>query len=298
MDWDKLKVFYNVAQVGSFTRAAEQLNLSQSAISRQISGLEDTLGAPLFYRHARGLIMTEQGDLLYDTVREVFLRLALTEAMINESKGAPQGPLKVTTSVAFGSLWLVPRLAPFLDLYPNISLKLILNDEPPDLQNREADIALTQEPPQQHGLLTVPLPPYRLRVYGSREYLQKYGTPVRPEDLDRHKLIVFGDDTPHMNTKVNWILHVGAKRGQSRKPYLIINNAQGIMNAVKAGLGLAAMHRHIVGQDHGLVEVLPDLPGATMQRYIVFPEQLAHSKRVRVFREFVEKIASDEPDTL
>ena len=298
MDWDKLKVFYNVAQVGSFTRAAEQLNLSQSAISRQISGLEETLGAPLFYRHARGLIMTEQGDLLFDTVRDVFLRLALTEAMINESKGAPQGPLKVTTSVAFGSLWLAPRLSEFLESFPNISLKLILNDEPLDLQNREADISITQEPAHQPGLLTVPLPPYRMRIYASREYLEKNGAPLKPEDLDRHKLIVFGDDTRHMNTKVNWILHVGAKRGHVRKPYLIMNNAQAILSAVSAGLGLAAMHKYIVRDTPGLVELLPDLPGASMQRYIVYPQQLSHSKRVRAFREFLERRALEDQDTL
>ncbi|MCE2951296.1 MAG: LysR family transcriptional regulator [Alphaproteobacteria bacterium] len=298
MDWDKLKVFYSVAQVGSFTRAAEQLNLSQSAISRQISGLEETLGAPLFYRHARGLIMTEQGDLLYDTVRDVFLRLALTEAMINETKGAPQGPLKVTTSVGFGSLWLTPRLGEFLETYPNISLKVILSDEPLDLHNREADISLTQEPPHQPGLLTVPLPPYRLRIYGSREYFEKHGVPTKPEDLDQHRLIVYGDDSRHMNTKINWILHVGAKRGHVRKPYLIVNNVHAICQAVRAGIGLAALHRYVVGDDASLVEVLPDLPGGNMQRYIVYPQQLSHSKRVRAFREFLEKKALEDQHTL
>ena len=75
MDWDKLRIFYNVADSGNFTRAASRLNLSQSAISRQIAGLEIRMGVPLFHRHARGLILTEQGELLFRTIREVFSEL-------------------------------------------------------------------------------------------------------------------------------------------------------------------------------------------------------------------------------
>ena len=161
MDWDKLKVFHSVAQVKSFTRASEQLNLSQSAVSRQVSGLEDTLGTTLFYRHARGLVLTEQGDLLYGTVKDVFLKLALTQAMINESNGTPQGPLKVSTSTAFGSLWLAPRLGEFLSLYPKISLKLILDDGYLDLNTREADISISLEPPAQTGIPASSTPPYK-----------------------------------------------------------------------------------------------------------------------------------------
>ena len=101
MDWDKLRVFHAVAEAGSFTHAGESLNLSQSAVSRQISALEESLNVPLFHRHARGLILTEQGDLLYHTARDVFAKLSMTEAMLTESKDRPKGPLKVTTSTLF-----------------------------------------------------------------------------------------------------------------------------------------------------------------------------------------------------
>ena len=111
MDWDKLRVFHAVAEAGSFTHAGDTLNLSQSAVSRQISALEEALQVPLFHRHARGLILTEQGEALNRTVREVFAKLAMTEALLTESKEKPAGRLKVTTTVAFGSIWLAPRLA-------------------------------------------------------------------------------------------------------------------------------------------------------------------------------------------
>src|SRR5258705_7984527 len=109
MDWDKLKVFHAAAEAGSFTHAGEQLGLSQSAVSRQISALEESLGVSLFHRHARGLILTEQGDLLYKTVHDVFAKLNNVEGLLTETKESAEGLLRITTSVAFGSVWLTNR---------------------------------------------------------------------------------------------------------------------------------------------------------------------------------------------
>ncbi|MBN9343459.1 MAG: LysR family transcriptional regulator [Caedibacter sp. 38-128] len=296
MDWDKLRIFHTVALAGSFTRAAEQLNLSQSAISRQVNGLEESLGVPLFYRHARGLVMTEQGELLFESVREVFSKLAMTEALLNESQGHPRGPLKITTSIAFGSMWLAPLLGEFLELYPHIRVNLILRDDEPDLNMREADISIPSVPPTQPDMVAVPLPPYRLRIYGSRPYFKKFGVPVKPQDLDNHRLIAFGDEISHRLNKVNWILHAGTRRGQSREPYLIVNNAYAILQCVKAGLGIAGMHKYILDKDDDLIEILPELEGAMVQRFIVYPEQLRNSKRIIAFRQFIERKALEHQD--
>ena len=110
MDWDKLRVFHAVGEAGSFTPAGEALNLSQSAVSRQIGALEESLGVPLFHRHARGLILTEQGELLYQTTRDVFSKLTSVQSMLSESTEKPTGPLRITTTMAFGSIWLTPRI--------------------------------------------------------------------------------------------------------------------------------------------------------------------------------------------
>src|ERR1700722_20686287 len=106
MDWDKLRIFYIVAESGSFTRAASRLDISQSAISRQISTLEDRMGVPLFHRHARGLILTEQGDLLFRTAREVFSDLAMAQAKITENAKVSQGALKIAATIGFGTTWI------------------------------------------------------------------------------------------------------------------------------------------------------------------------------------------------
>src|SRR5580765_6512702 len=142
MDWDKLKVFHAAAEAGSFTHAGERLGLSQSAVSRQVSALESELSVPLFHRHARGLILTEQGELLYRTAHEVFSKLAMAEAQLGESKDRPKGGLKVTATQAFGSAWLTPNLVEFVELYPDVEVDLVLEDRELDLSMREADVAI------------------------------------------------------------------------------------------------------------------------------------------------------------
>ena len=119
LDWDKLRVFHAVAEAGSFTHAGETLNLSQSAVSRQIQALEEALAVPLFHRHARGLILTEQGDILYRTARDVHQRLITTQARLVETSERPSGTLKVTASVGLGASWVARRMGEFLDLYPD-----------------------------------------------------------------------------------------------------------------------------------------------------------------------------------
>src|SRR5215218_2837719 len=102
MDWDKLKVFHAAAEAGSFTHAGEHLGLSQSAVSRQVSALETELGVSLFHRHARGLILTEQGDLLFRTAHDVFMKLESARAKLTDSKERPHGELRVTTTIGLG----------------------------------------------------------------------------------------------------------------------------------------------------------------------------------------------------
>src|SRR5262249_7458367 len=147
MDWDKLKVFHAAAEAGSFTHAGEQLGLSQSAVSRQVSALEQELAVSLFHRHARGLILTEQGDLLFRTAHDVFMPLQPASAKLTDSRERPSGDLKITTPPALGINWLVPRLDEFTALYPDIRISLIVTDEELDLSMREADVAIRTRKP-------------------------------------------------------------------------------------------------------------------------------------------------------
>jgi len=287
MDWDKLRIFHAVAEAGSFTHAGEMLNLSQSAVSRQISALENSLKVPLFHRHARGLILTEQGELLYRTAHEVFGKLAMTAAQLSESKERPTGALKVTTTVAFGSTWLAPRMHEFLEIYPEIEVNLLLTDQELDLSMREADVAVRLAPPRQADLIQRHLLTVHMNIFAAPRYIEKFGKPMRARDLDSHRIVVYGEDIRPPVPDVNWLLRIGSESGKLRRPALTVNNVYAIMRAVQSGAGLGALPEYMGHGKGDLVQVLPELQGPQFDAYFVYPEELRASKRIQVFRDFL-----------
>jgi DNA-binding transcriptional LysR family regulator len=286
LDWDKLRVFHAVAEAGSFTHAGDTLNLSQSAVSRQIQSLEEALRVPLFHRHARGLILTEPGETLNRTVREVFAKLAMTEALLTESRERPAGRLKVTSTAGFGSAWLAPRLNRFLELYPDVSVTLLLDDSDLDLAMREADVAIRMHPPRQPDLIQRHLAGFGWRICGAPAYLKTAGIPQRAEELDAHRLIVWGDHRPPID-EVNWLAEAGRRPGAPRRAAVEVNSLTGMLRAVQSGLGLAALPDYLGRDLDGLLQVLPDLKAPKLDAYFVYPEEMRHSKRVSVFRDFL-----------
>jgi DNA-binding transcriptional LysR family regulator len=287
MDWDKLRIFHAVAEAGSFTHAGEALNLSQSAVSRQIGALEESLKVSLFHRHARGLILTEQGELLYRTAHEVFAKLAMTEAQLTESKDKPKGQLKVTATVALGSTWLTPRMGEFLEVYPDIEVDLLLDDRELDLSMREADVAIRMAPPRQPELIQRHLLTVHMHIYAAPGYIKRYGAPKSPDEIDEHRVIVYGEETRPPVPDVNWLLQVGRPEGKPRRAVLTVNNVYAILRATQNGLGLAALPEFMTQGATNLVQVLPELEGPRVDAYFVYPEELRSSKRIQVFRDFL-----------
>ncbi|MFH5924875.1 LysR family transcriptional regulator [Roseomonas xinghualingensis] len=292
LDWDKLRVFHAVAEAGSFTHAGDTLNLSQSAVSRQIQALEESLSVPLFHRHARGLILTEQGETLNRTVREVFAKLAMTEALLTESRERAAGRLKVTTTTGFGSTWLAPRLERFLKLHPDVTVTLLLDDTELDLAMREADLAIRMHPPRQPDLIQRHIATFGWKVVGSPEYLRTAGIPQRAEDLDAHRLIIYGDYRPPVDD-INWLAEAGRRPGSPRRAVVEVNSLPAMLRAVRSGLGLAALPDYMGDDLAELVPVLTDLKTPKIEAYFVYPEEMRNSKRVAVFRDFlVAELAS------
>ncbi|GBQ72203.1 LysR family transcriptional regulator [Ameyamaea chiangmaiensis NBRC 103196] len=288
MDWDKLRIFHAVAEAGSFTHAGDVLNLSQSAVSRQISALEEALQVPLFHRHARGLILTEQGETLNQTVRDVFSKLAMTQALLTESKEKAAGRLRVTTTSGFGSCWLTPRLHRFLEKHPDISISLILEDNDLDLGMREADVAVRMHPPRQPDLIQRHLADFSMPIYASPDYLRRHGTPTTVEDLASHQMITFGGyhpPVPHINWL--WDAVTTASGGGPKPPRLEVNSLASMANAIASGVGIGSVPLYACAQYPDLVRLFDDLPLPTVDAYFVYPEELKTSKRVSVFRDFL-----------
>jgi DNA-binding transcriptional LysR family regulator len=286
MDWDKLKVFHAAAEAGSFTHAGENLGLSQSAVSRQVSALEGELGVSLFHRHARGLILTEQGDLLFRTAHDVFMKLESARAKLTDSKERPNGELKVTTTAGIGVNWLTPRLGEFLDLYPDIRITLLVTDEELDLSMREADVAIRLRQPQQPDLIQRKLFSVKFHAYASPEYLKRKGTPRSVEDIDNHPIIMLGGTVPQHLQNRNWLINVGREGRAPRSPLLTINNVLGVQRACQEGFGIAMLPDYLI-EDSGLVQLFDEADAIALDAFFLYPEELKSVARVQVFRDFL-----------
>ena len=287
LDWDKLRVFHAAAEAGSFTHAAETLRLSQSAISRQVSALEQDVGVPLFHRHARGLVLTEQGEMLYQTAHEVLMKLEGVKARLTETKDRPSGPLRVTTTVGLGSGWLTERVQEFLDLYPEIQLQLILANEELDLTLRQADCAIRLRQPQQPDLIQRRLFTVHFHLFASPSYVNKYGKPRTIEELDKHRIVTFGEPVPHHLTDMNWLETAGRPEGSRRIATLQINNIMSIKVAVQRGAGIAMLPDYIVDKDSGLVQVIPETEVPSFDTYFCYPDAMKNQVKLHVFRDFL-----------
>jgi DNA-binding transcriptional LysR family regulator len=287
MDWDKLRIFHAAAEAGSFTHAGESLSISQSAVSRHISTLERDLNVPLFHRHARGLVLTEQGELLYRTAQEVFSKLATTQILLADSRGKPNGELKVTTTIALGTGWLTPRLNEFLKLYPDIRLQLILDDEILNLTMREADVAIWFGPPTQQDLVRRKLFTAHYHVYASTDYVKRHGKPKSVEDVDRHRFMTYGGVLPSPFKEMNWLETLGRDGRGERDPALRINSLLALREAVLQNIGIAVLPDYLAKDHPRLVHVLEDLEMPVFDTYFVYPADLKDTKRVNVFRDFL-----------
>ncbi|MGD2133514.1 MAG: LysR family transcriptional regulator [Maricaulaceae bacterium] len=288
MDWDKLKAFHAAAEAGSLTSAADHLDRSQSAISRQIAALEAQLGVALFHRHARGLQLTEQGRILQQTTHDIAARVALAEATLQDSREKPQGELRISAPVALGSSWLVPRLKPFMRAYPEIRLQLILDDGETDLSSLEVEAALRLWRPSRADLIQRKLMAVTQHLYASPEYIKAHGAPQRLEDLDNHRLIVYGVESSTPLKEIDWAVWAG--NGHSaRKPALRVNTVLGVKRAIEAGLGVGSLPDYLAEGSNQIVRVMPGVEGPEFAVYYVYPEELRGSQRIVVFGEFLQR---------
>jgi DNA-binding transcriptional LysR family regulator len=262
MDWDKLRIFHAVADAGSLTHAGDALHLSQSAVSRQIRALEDSLNTTLFHRHARGLILTEQGELLFDATRAMMKRLDGATARIRDSEEEVFGELRVTTTTGFGTLWMVPRLPKLYAKYPDLKIDLMLEERVLDLPMREADVAIRMKEPSQADLIRKRLMSVHMCLFASRSYVETHGAPDTPEALSAHRLICQNPRSAQVGAGATLVSELMTNDISS---LLTVNNYFGVLQGV-----------------------LHDVSSSEVPVFLAYPEELRQSKRVSVFRDFVQ----------
>ncbi len=284
MDWDKLRIFHAVADAGSLTHAGDSLHLSQSAVSRQIRSLEESLNTTLFHRHARGLILTEQGELLFEATSSMNRRLETAAARIRDSEDEVFGDLRVTTTTGFGTLWLAPRLGKLYEKYPDLKIDLMLEERVLDLPMREADVAIRMKEPSQADLIRRRLMNIRIQLYATSDYLAQHGTPTQLSDLSEHRLISQHEGAPQVAAGALLVQKLVDQDVRSR---LTVNHYFGVLQAVLNHLGIGVLPDYLTEDFPNLVRVLPDVESGEVPVFLAYPEELRQSKRVSAFREFV-----------
>jgi len=287
MDWDKLRIFHAVAEAGSFTHAGETLNLSQSAVSRQISSLEESLGVTLFHRHARGLLLTEQGELLHKTARDIFGKLSMIEGQISDSRQLAEGPMRITVAEFIGSTWLAPRLGLLRDQHPDIQMTVLLDDRILNLGMREADAAIRLYKPEQPDLVQRQLTTLRFHLCASPAYLKKHGAPKDIKELRKHTLIGFPENVPAPFSNPNWLFRLAGVDPEVDNNLLMLNSMYAIQRTVESGAGIAALPNYMIRGNPNLETILPEAERTGVDMYFVYPEERRNSKRIAILRDFL-----------
>lgn len=287
MDWDKLRIFHAAAEAGSFTHAGESLRMSQSAVSRQVSSLEKDLGIALFHRHARGLVLTEQGDMLYRTASDVMNKLQTAETLLADTTTKPTGELRITCPIGLGTVWVTQRLREFIELYPDIRVDLILNDDQIDISMREADVAIWTREPEQADLIRRSLFTMKARAFASTGYVRKFGTPQSLDDLDKHRFVSYGGTPAYHLSVIRWLETAGREGREPRIPVFRANSVVALKYAVRSGMGIGIIPDYLTAEETDLVPVLTQVQLPTIPIIFVYPEELKTSKKVQVLRDFL-----------
>lgn len=289
MQWDKLRTFYYVAKFESFTKTGQHLNISQSAISRQIIELEYRLGHKLFKRLPRGLALTRQGQLLFQNTEKMFVFSELALTQIQDELTEPQGDLSIGANVGLVDTWLYKIIPDFLTLYPKINLSIFSKDGHLDVESLEVHVALQPYIHDQPELIQNLLMSWNRKLYASKEYLQKYGTPQTVEDLEYHRLIGFGPEKIHLFDNINWHLKLSGKKNNIQKPHLSANSLRALFHFGNSGFGIISFSQEspLLNGSH-LVEVLPEVAGPSIDIYFTYPIQLKGIKKIDVLEDYLK----------
>jgi DNA-binding transcriptional LysR family regulator len=287
LDWDKIRLFYEVAEAGSFTRAGENLGLNQSSVSRHISALEHELKVPLFHRHARGLLLTEHGDILFRTARDMLMRIEATRSRLDETSELPAGNLKVTATVGIGAIWLAKRISEFLTLYPDVRIQLIVTNEELDLAMREADVAIRLRLPSQPDLIQRRLFTVHYHAYASHSYIERFGEPRSLEDLDNHRIVCLGGNQPSFILAVHQLATLGRDPKDPRPRRLVVNDSLALRLALESGAGIGMAPAYAMEGNSQVTQVLRDIETPSLDSYMVYPEEMRSVARVQAFRDFL-----------
>lgn len=293
IDIENLRTFYYIATFQNLSEAADFLKMNKSSASRQLRALEESLKRPLFIRSAHSLKLTSFGSYLFEKARFILFELKAIEENLLEEEDEVKGVFRLTATHALIVTWLTHFLDEFIERYPNLRFEIVGSNFPLELQKGEIDAAIRPYMENAPLLTQIPLMRWRLSLFATAEYIERFGMPKSVEDLDNHRLVVFHDDEAQFLPSYNTFpLYVGAKDGVSRKPFVKINSVPGMYNLVSRHVGIGCLSKDAPHfKNFKFVPVLPDLVSSEVEVYYIYPESFQHLKKIRAFGDFLKEKA-------
>lgn len=287
-DFEAWAIFAKVAEVGSFSHAAEELGLASTTVSKAITRLEQRMQTTLFHRTTRKLSLTETGRLTVERAARILADGRAIEADIVEEAAIPRGKVRVACPTAFGLATIVPILPSFLLEYPDIELDLCLTEDEVDLIGSGFDVCLRLGQPPDSTLRTVRLLSFIRPLVAAPSLIEKLGMPAHPAELARYPAIIPTNVPWGIDWEFDHPDHGAVTARMAGRFH--INHAGAIVPAAVAGIGVALLPDFFIArelEDGSLVRILPEWSAATKSAYMVTPPGVARPARVRVLIEWL-----------
>ncbi len=291
-----IAVFVQVVDSGSFTAAAERLDLSKSVVSKYVTRLEERLGARLLNRTTRRLSLTEAGRVFYERSRKGLADIEDAQAEVSRLQGEPRGTLRINAPMSFGILHVAPALPEFLKRYPDVTVDMNLDDRKVDVIEGGFDVSVRISDLPDSSLVARRIAPCRHAIVAAPAYLERYGTPRAPEELRDHNIITYR----YQESALEWHFQTPGNKPVSVpvSGSLMMNNSLAIRAALLEGIGITRTPTFIVGediQDGRLTPVLRDYETSEVTIFLVYPQRRHLSPKVRAFVDFMAKRITETP---
>ncbi|WP_049621416.1 LysR family transcriptional regulator [Frateuria defendens] len=289
-----LQILVAVMEAGSFSAAAKRLGLGQPAVSKSVAQLERHLGTRLFVRTTRGLNPTGPARLYYEHARQALLHVDEAELAARGEGAALAGVLRVSSPVTFTRMQIIPRLGPFLAAHPGLALDIVLDDRHVDLLREGVDMALRVGSLDDSSMTARRLARSRRVVLASARYIERHGVPREPADLARHAFVIYTQSRTPRSLKL--------RRGEESVQVpldgrLTVSAAEGLREAVLAGLGMASISTWVFAEELArgeVVEVLGDWSQPPVDAWAVYPSGHLPSAKARAFADYVEQLLAPD----
>lgn len=290
MDWDDVRMFLAVARAGQILSASRRLGINHATLGRRITALEAGMHSQLLIRRTTGCELTPEGQALYAAAERMEAEMLAMQVTAGPANAAISGTVRIGAPDGFGVAFLAPKLAELMRRHAGLKLQLVPVPRSFSLSQREADIAITMERPEQGRLVSTRLAGYTLGLYASRDYLETAGRPQTVEDLRGHARIGYVEDlifSPSLNFT-----------GEVMRDWdagFEISSAIGQMQAVRAGAGIAILHDYIAREDASLERILPEV---CIRRayWTTYHESMRDLPKIRTVVDFLREIVSQSSE--